>query len=106
MPLSFNPAAAGSLKGKIQFDVSGDENFTGYLSIAGGKCTYHDGQTDKPQLLIQTPADVWVKISTGVLNGPKAFMDGLFKVEGDRNLLMKMGELFQPPPRAEDKTPP
>ena len=39
-----------------------------------------------------------MKMSRGEINKPKAFMDGLYKVEGDMNLLIKMAELFQPPP--------
>ena len=38
MPLGFNPAEAGDLKATIEFVVSGDEEFTLHLVVAGGKC--------------------------------------------------------------------
>jgi multimeric flavodoxin WrbA/putative sterol carrier protein len=94
MPLSFNPAAAGSWRGVIQFEVNKNENFAGYLSVADGKCTYQDGHADNPQVRIKTPADIWVKVSRGELNGPKALMDGQYKVEGDVQVLMKLKSFF------------
>lgn len=94
MPLGFKPEAAGNLAAVIQFEVTGDENFISHLRIVNGACTYHDGPTDKPNLVIKSPADVWLKISRGELNGQKAFMEGRYTVEGDMSLLPKMKSLF------------
>ena len=94
MPLGFNPSSAGNLKAIYQFEVSGDENFIAHLAIADGRCVYHDGPSEKPDVIIKTPADVWLKISTGELNGQKAFMDGRYKVEGDVMLFLKLKSLF------------
>jgi putative sterol carrier protein len=65
-----------------------------HLRIAGGACTFHEGPADKPDLTLKTPADVWLKISKGELNGQQAFMDRRYQVEGDLNLLLKMNRLF------------
>ena len=94
MPLGFNPAAAGNLQAIYQFEVTGDENFTAHLTIADSKCFYHDGPAEKPHLVIKTPAEIWLKISRGELNGQKAFMEGKYKVEGDMTLLLKLKSLF------------
>jgi putative sterol carrier protein len=94
MPLGFNSSAAGNLQANYQFEVTGDENFTAHLAISDGQCIYHDGPAKKPDLLIKTPADVWLKISRGELNGQKAFMEGKYKVEGDITLLLKLKSLF------------
>ena len=94
MPLGFNPGAAGDLRAVFQFEIHGGENFISYLEIADGGCTYHDGPANKPNLIIKSPADVWLKISRGELNGQKAFMEGRYKVEGDMNLLLKLSSLF------------
>lgn len=94
MPLAFNPATAENLKAVYQFEVSGGENFSAHLRIADGACTYNHGRAEKPDLVIRTPADVWLKISRGELNGQKAFMAGLYKVEGNVGLLLKMKNLF------------
>jgi multimeric flavodoxin WrbA len=94
MPLGFNPSAAGDLKAVYQFEVGGSENFVAHLAIAGGACTYHEGSAGKPDVVIKTPADVWLRISRGELDGQKAFMGGQFKVEGNLSLLLKLKTLF------------
>ena len=94
MPLAFNASAAEGLAAVYQFEVHGDETFVAHLRIAGGVCTYHEGPAEKPNLIIKTPADVWLKISRGELNGQHSFMDGRYKVEGDMTLLLKMNRLF------------
>jgi len=94
MPMGFKTQDAGDLTAKIQFEVAGAENFISHLKIGEGSCVYEDGPADKPNLVIKTPADVWLKISRGELSGQKAFMEGRYKVEGDMSLLMKLGRLF------------
>jgi multimeric flavodoxin WrbA/putative sterol carrier protein len=94
MPQAFDAAAAGDLTAVYQFEVRGGENFVSHLRVAGGACTYHEGPADKPDLIVRTPADVWLKISRGELSGQQAFMDGRYKTEGDMNLLLKMSRLF------------
>jgi multimeric flavodoxin WrbA/putative sterol carrier protein len=94
MPLGFHPEEAEDLKAILQFEVEGEENFVAHLDINGNRCAYHNGPAEKPNLIIRTPADVWLKISRGELNGQKAFMAGNFKVEGDMNLLLKLNRLF------------
>jgi multimeric flavodoxin WrbA/putative sterol carrier protein len=94
MPLAFNPTAAEGLEAVYQFDVSGDEEFTAHLRIAGGACTYREGPADRPNLILKTPAGVWLKISRGELSGQKAFLEGQYKAEGDMNLLLKLKNLF------------
>ena len=98
MPISFDASAAGDLKADIQFRLSGESPCTMFLSIADGKCMAHEGEAESPVLTIIAPADIWMKMSRGEINRPKALMDGLYTVEGDTNLLIKMAELFQPSP--------
>lgn len=94
MPMGFSPTAAGDLKARVQFEVSGEENFTAHLAMSEGKCVYHEGPAEDPNLIIKTPADVWLKISRGELNGQKAFLERLYQVEGDMTLLLKLNNLF------------
>ena len=94
MPSALQAEAAEGLTAVYQFEVQGDETFVAHLRIARGACTFHKGPSEKPNLTIKTPADVWLKIAKGELNGQQAFMDGRYKVEGDMNLLLKMNRLF------------
>ncbi len=97
MPLGFNPEAAAGLTAVLQFEMNGNENFVSHLEIANGRCTHHDGPAAKPNLVIKSPASVWLKISRGELDGQKAFMEGQYRVEGDMGLLLKLKNLFAAP---------
>ncbi len=94
MPLAFKASEADGLEAIYQFEISGEENFTAHLKISGGKCSYHDGPADSPGVIIKTPADVWLRISKGELDGQQSFMKGQYQVTGDLNLLMKLSSLF------------
>jgi putative sterol carrier protein len=94
MPAYFNKDAAGDLAADIQFRLSGDGGGNFFLSIANRECTAKEGDSVSPELTIISSADIWMKMSRGEINRVKAFMDGLLKIEGDVELLMRMGELF------------
>ena len=94
MPLGFKPEAAGDVNAIYQFEVSHTENFTAHLQIADGKCTFHDGAAEKPDVTIKTPADVWLAIARGELNGQTAYFGGKYKAEGNIGLLIKLGSMF------------
>ncbi len=89
-----NRCRQGGLKAIYQLEVDGGENFVAHLKIADGICDYHEGPVANPDLVIKTPADVWLKISRGEMDGQKAFMAGQYKVEGDLSLLLKLKTLF------------
>ena len=94
MPQGFNRAAGRNLEAVYQFEISGRENFTGHLKISGGKCAYHQGPADSPGVVIESPADVWLAISKGELDGQQAFVNGKYRVQGDLNLLLQLKSLF------------
>jgi putative sterol carrier protein/putative NADPH-quinone reductase len=94
MALSFNPKAAGDLEAVIQFDVTGDHPESYYLDIAQGACTAYAGEHPSPEMTIHTPADVWMAISRGELNGAGALMQGKYSVTGNLGLLMRFSKLF------------
>lgn len=93
MPRGFNPQAAGDLEAVIQFEVS-QEDFSAHLVISRGTCTHHQGPAAKPDVVIKTPAQVWLDIAQGRLDGQAAFMSGQYQVEGDLGILLKMNKLF------------
>jgi len=95
MPLTFNADAGIGLSAVIQFDVSGDEPGVYHLSIVDGECNFYPGPAEVPTLTITTPSEVWLKISRGELSGQDALMQGMYEVNGDLSLLLKMDELFK-----------
>jgi putative sterol carrier protein len=106
MPQGFNRGAATGLDAEIQFDLSGEGGGRLVLSISEGKCTAQEGEAASPTLTIHAPADVWLRMAQGEINRPKALMDGLFTVEGDLTLLLRMGDLFQPPEKQSELSQP
>ncbi len=102
MPLGFNAEAGRDLKADIQFDLSGEGGGRMFLAIAEGKCQFGEGEIPSPVLTIHAPGEVWLKMARGEIDRPKALMDGLFRVEGDMNLLMEMSTLFRPPQKMEE----
>jgi multimeric flavodoxin WrbA/putative sterol carrier protein len=95
MPGALNREAAAGLTATYQFEVSGGENFTAYLHIENSTATFQEGPAPQADAVIKTPADVWLAISRGELDGVQAFMTGKFQVEGNMGLLMKMNDLFK-----------
>ncbi len=97
MTLTFNAAAAGDMDARLQFNVTGAEPGTYHLRIAEGNCTFHLGAAEEPTLTITTPSDVWLKVCRRELDSKDALMQGLYQVQGDFSLLMRMGTLFKTP---------
>lgn len=94
MPLGFNAEAAGDMNATVQFKVTGEDEFEAYLEIADGKCVHQEGEAAQPDLVIETPGQVWLDIAQGRLNGQEAFFKGLYKVNGDLSVLMKFQSIF------------
>ena len=94
MPTAFRSEEAKGLKVVYQFDIRGAEEFTAYLQIDEGKCEFHEGSHHKPDVIIKSPADIWLAISRQETSGQAAFMAGKYKVKGDIALLMKLNSLF------------
>ena len=94
MPFVFNRKAVGNTRATIQFCVSGSETENYYVRIAQGKCESFAGRAPAPDLIVHTPDTVWMRIARSELDGAQALQDGLYRVEGDFSILMKMGEWF------------
>jgi multimeric flavodoxin WrbA/putative sterol carrier protein len=94
MKLGFNPGSAGGLKATIQFNFSGENQGSCFLSIADGTIHGRQGSVDEPDLTVNAPFEVWMDILTGKADGQQLFLDQKYTVEGDLDLLMQMGQLF------------
>ncbi|MBN2040308.1 MAG: NAD(P)H-dependent oxidoreductase [Spirochaetes bacterium] len=94
MPMGFRHESANGLKAVYQFQITGDEEFTAHLAIENGDCSFHEGNHSSPDVVINSPADIWLAISKGELDGQAAFMQGKYKVTGDLTMLMKMNSMF------------
>jgi len=91
MAAQYNPKAVPKLSCIIQFKL--DEGLY-FLLITNNKCKAYKGIHQNPSITIISPLDLWKKISGGEIDGAKAFMDGLYKIEGDMSLLLKLDQIF------------
>jgi putative sterol carrier protein/putative NADPH-quinone reductase len=97
MPEAFNAGAAGDLSATIGFIVTGSETFEACLNIHDGICTLEQTLLRKPDLLIRTPAEVWLGITRRELDGQEAFMKNAYTAQGNLGILIRMSMLFSGP---------
>jgi len=95
MPTAFNPKAAGDMDATIQFVLGGAGGGMYYQRIQNGECTAQRGPALNPDLTINAPAEAWLAISKGELDGQQAFMEAKYRATGDMSIMLKMGELFK-----------
>jgi multimeric flavodoxin WrbA/putative sterol carrier protein len=94
MKLGFNAAAANSLTAKIQFNFSGENEGSCFLTIGEGTIDAQQGVFHQPDLTVNSPFEIWIDILTGKADGQQMFLDQKYTVEGDLALLMQMDQLF------------
>ncbi len=91
---AFQPDKAAGVTATIQFKFTGAEEGDYVVKVADGKCEVNEGETDSATVTINSPSDVWLKISRRELDGATAFMSGQFTFTGDMGVLMQMGSWF------------
>ena len=94
MPLIFDSSATRGAEATIQFRLGGDDGGDFWVRVAGGECESSEGVAAAPDLTIDTPSSVWLRIARGELDGARALIDGQYAIEGDGEILMRFGEWF------------
>lgn len=64
------------------------------LHIHHGKCDIGKAPLRKPDLIIRTPAEVWLAIARREREGREAFMTQAYTAEGNLGLLFQISRLF------------
>jgi len=94
MPGAFQADKAAGVDATIQFNFTGDEPGNYTVKVADGKCEVSEGTDDSATVAINSPSDVWLKITRRELDGATAFMSGQFTFTGDMGVLMQMQTWF------------
>lgn len=94
MSRGFNTASAAGTEAVIQFNFSGEAQGSCHFGVSSGKIEAGEGISDKADLVIDSPFELWMDILTGKADGQQMFMEQKFKAVGDFSLLMRMRELF------------
>jgi len=93
MKHSFNKENAKGYDSILEIEFTDIQEIYHFI-IKDQSCELVEGKSNSYTTKIATPYDIWLQISNGELEGSQAMMDGLYKVKGDMNLLMKMRTLF------------
>lgn len=94
MQIGFNPQKAGDTRMTMQYRFSGQVEDECYIKIDNGEISSSSGSIENPDLMIDTPFEVWMDILTRKADGAQMLMEGKYKVEGNTDLLLNMASLF------------
>ena len=94
MTLSFNPELVHEDEITYQFSLSGRQPGQWYLKIKSGRCSFHEGWTEAPDLIISTPSEIWVAVVRGEINLTQAVRDNLVRLEGRTELFSQIAAAF------------
>ena len=89
-PFGLNSQSVGDRRAVLQFRFSGEVEGSCYFIIERGKARAEKGDSDSPDLTIETPFDVWMDIMTGKADGRQMLMDQKYRVNGDLSLMMRL----------------
>jgi len=93
MNYSFNPSAAIEMEAVLEMMFI-DTNEVFQFHIKDGKSILVQGSLKEFTTQIKTTYKTWLDISEGRVDGAKAMLDGLYKVDGDINFMMGLSKLY------------
>jgi len=93
MAMTFNPENAKDMSAVLEMSFTDIEE-SHQFHIKDGTCDLVRSQPLPYTTRIVTTFKVWQEIADGTVDGAQAMIDGLYRVEGDINFMMKMGDLF------------
>ncbi len=90
----FNPERAAQTKAVIQFTFSGEVEGSCHFKIGNGIIEAKQGATANADLIVESPFEVWMDVTTGKSGGKWLYMRRKYKASGDMSLLPRIKELF------------
>jgi len=103
LPFALNKKETRELHKVIQFDVTGDEIFKGYIEISSQKAKFIKGEHENPDCIIHVPANIWIDITSNRLEGATAYLERKMKVDKDPTIVKKLDMFFYTKPTPKIK---
>jgi multimeric flavodoxin WrbA/putative sterol carrier protein len=93
--IAFKPEKAAGTKADIQFIFTGEGKGDCILHIGNDTIKTSQGiASDKPDLTINTPFELWMDIMTQKADGAAAFIEGRYTAVGDLDILTNFSKYF------------
>jgi putative sterol carrier protein len=92
--LRSDPSRTEGLEAVFQFVLEGDAGGSWWIEANDGNGAVHPGTRENPTSTIRMLDEIFVKMTTGELDGTEAYMDGLLTVEGDQGKVMFLPQVF------------
>lgn len=89
-PIGLNRDAAGDGKKSVQFNFTGEANDSCTFIIEKDIVSAAQGPTEKPDITIETPFELWMDIMTRKADGQQMFMEQKYTVSGDLELMIRL----------------
>ena len=94
MRFAFKARKAADAKMAVQFNFSGQAAGECYFIVENGTFRTDLGTADHPDLIIESPFEVWMDIMTQKADGQKLFLEQKYSARGDITALMRFKDLF------------
>jgi putative sterol carrier protein len=94
----FNPERAGDLDAVVEFWITGRRNGRSenwQVVIKEAHCEVTDQLGEDPDLIVEIDDVPFLRLVTGNANGPKLFLKGDLKLDGDLLLAQKLPRIFR-----------
>ena len=95
LPDAFQADKAAGVDVVFQWDISGGEGGSWYITVKDGACEVTEGSHSSPTTTIKMAEGDFVKLIGGELNAMSAFTAGKLKVEGDLMKSQLIEKLFK-----------
>ena len=94
----FREGSASGVDANVQFKIDdGADTHYHAVKIAGGSCTTVAERLEERAVTLTMSLAVFLRLITGVLDGPSAFMSGQLKVAGDIMFASRVMNFFDRP---------
>lgn len=94
LPERFAPSAARGVDAVFQWELGGEGGETFHAEVRDGRLEVALGPHPRPTTTLIMPAEDYVRVVNGELDGTAAFTTGRGKVRGSLQMAMKMRRLF------------
>ena len=94
MKVGFNAEKAADASMTMQYNFTGQVEGSCHLIIENGKMVADAGPVDNPDLIVNSPFEVWMDILTRKADGAEMMMAGKYTAEGQTDLLLNMNRFF------------